>query len=360
MFTAMERKVPVSVKFPPSQRENFLQALGEIGNGSIFQSILGSINVETAQATKREDEDAIRELIRQAGVVKVNNVVLDAVKSWLRTLAEEALLKVESKDSSVPPEVAYRVFDNVGSLFEIGLLDPERAMVLYEKSMHKAGEIFPNDHPAVVMEMCNVATVLQRKPETRAKAREYYEVGIARLEKRAGTRKTKQITTLLSNLSLLALDEGNLDEAVRLNKEAVDIATELFTRDDPTTQTMLNNYLSVLCEAKRFDEALPLAEEIVYKAEHYGRLEQDGINSDPFVAMSYNNLAEILRKMERFESASDYFQKAIAIHERVYGRTSGHCRDVRYNLGKLWKMQGTHLDELRELEGEFGKEIIVD
>ena len=74
--------------------------------------------------------------------------------------------------------------------------------------MRKAMEIYPEDHPAVVMEMCNMATVLQCRAETRSRAREYYEVGITRLGKRDGARKTTNITTQLSNLSLLAIYEG--------------------------------------------------------------------------------------------------------------------------------------------------------
>jgi tetratricopeptide (TPR) repeat protein len=359
LYTATARNIPVTVRFPTAQREDFLQALGELRNGSVFQTIIGSVNVEAAKATKVADEEAIREMIRKAGVVKVNNIVLDAVKSWLMTLAEEGIRNVES--GLMPPEIAYRVLDNAGSLFEIALLDATRAYELYEKSMRKANEIYPEDHPAVVMEMCNMATVLQRKAETRARAREYYEIGITRLEKREGTRKNINIITLLNNLALLALDEGKTDEAVALNKEAVDLATELLTREDPRTQTMLNNYLALLSDAKRFDEALVLAQEIVHNAEYLGREQDDTeINTDPFVAMAYNNVGEILRKLIRYEEAETYFNKAMAIHGRVYGETSGHYQDVRYNLAKLWKAQESHDDEIKQLEAEICKTVVVD
>ena len=124
---------------------------------------------------------------------------------------------------------------------------------------------------------------------------------------------------------------------------------------------MLNNHLTLLCDAKKLDEALILGEELLHNAEYLGRAPEDAtLNSDPFVALCCNNLGEILRKMGRFVAAETNFQRAIAIQERVSGKDTGHCQDVRYNLGKLWKAQGTHISELEQLETELGKEIVVD
>jgi hypothetical protein len=56
-----------------------------------FNDLFAAINVEKAEAFKPSDQEAILELMRKVGIVKVNDIVMKSLKAWCLNVVKEAI-----------------------------------------------------------------------------------------------------------------------------------------------------------------------------------------------------------------------------------------------------------------------------
>ncbi|HEY6943203.1 serine/threonine-protein kinase, partial [Dokdonella sp.] len=132
--------------------------------------------------------------------------------------------------------------------------------------------------------------------------------------------------TLSSSLGAL----GRHDEAVAMQREAVDVAEKLYGRDDPTVAESLNTLARTLSGAGRLDEAVAAMQ----RAVALDRGNEAG-GKNPELASALCNLAVLLIKQERYEDARANLDEAIAVAQRA---------DFDADLGRsLWWRAVVHL-----------------
>jgi len=85
---------------PNDARELIFMAKNGLLRANFFANILARINIERATAFKEFDQRAILGMMRETGVVKVNDIIMNSIKQWLmavmQTAQEEA--RAESND----------------------------------------------------------------------------------------------------------------------------------------------------------------------------------------------------------------------------------------------------------------------
>lgn len=88
--TIVNAQIPFQYCVPPDNESHLVERMQDgISLGDVF-TIFAGINVEQAQAFKKSDQDAILQLMREIGVVKVNDVVMKSLKQWLIEIAKKA------------------------------------------------------------------------------------------------------------------------------------------------------------------------------------------------------------------------------------------------------------------------------
>ena len=112
----------------------------------------------------------------------------------------------------------------------------------------------------------------------------------------------------LGTLSSALGDQGRHDEAIAMQREAVDVAEKLYGKDNPVITDSLNTLARTLNNAGRLPEAITVMERTVT----LDRLNAvDGKN--PQLASALCNLAVLEIKQERDDEAMKHLDEAIAV-----------------------------------------------
>lgn len=86
-----QSSIPFTYCVPKEDEDRLVQRIHE---GDLlldhYESILSGINVETAEAEKESDRVSILELMKEIGVVKVNDIVMSSLKGWLSQVSKKA------------------------------------------------------------------------------------------------------------------------------------------------------------------------------------------------------------------------------------------------------------------------------
>jgi len=152
----------------------------------------------------------------------------------------------------------------------------------------------------------------------------------------------------------LAAQQGNLDElnarvielyrarkfleAVPVAEEAIRVAEATFGKDHPKLATAVNN-LAVLYDSQgEYVKAEPL-----YKQALEIRQKALGEN-DPAVATTLNDLATMYTDQGRFAEAEGMLQRALAIREKAYGPEHSSVATSLNDLAVLYKSEGKYAD----------------
>src|SRR6266852_363472 len=152
----------------------------------------------------------------------------------------------------------------------------------------------------------------------------------------------------------VAAQQGNLDElnarvielyrarkfleAVPVAEEAIRVAEATFGKDHPKLATAVNN-LAVLYDSQgEYVKAEPL-----YKQALEIRQKALGEN-DPAVATTLNDLATMYTDQSRFAEAEGMLQRALAIREKAYGPEHSSVATSLNDLAVLYKSEGKYAD----------------
>jgi tetratricopeptide (TPR) repeat protein len=119
--------------------------------------------------------------------------------------------------------------------------------------------------------------------------------------------------TLLNNIASVLRDQGRLDEALEMHRQAMDIRKRALGEDHPLYASDLNNIALVLRAKGRLDEALDMHREAL-------DIDKRALGEDhPDVAGDLNNIASVLSSQGKHKEAVEEFTKALVILRRVLG-----------------------------------------
>ena len=123
-------------------------------------------------------------------------------------------------------------------------------------------------------------------------------------------------------------DLGLWEEAVELQRRAVDLWRGLYPEGDPRLAVALNDLASVLYYLDRFSEAEELLRESLALRRRYA--------AEPAqIARALNNLASTVKPQGRLDEAGRLYQEALAIRESIHGADHPAVAASLYSLGSL-------------------------
>ena len=152
----------------------------------------------------------------------------------------------------------------------------------------------------------------------------------------------------------LAAQQGNLDElnarvielyrarkfleAVPVAEEAIRVAEATFGKDHPKLATAINN-LAILYDSQgEYVKAEPLYKQAL-------EIRQKALGeTDPAVATTLNDLATMYTDQGRFAEAEGMLQRALAIREKAYGPEHSAVATSLNDLAVLYKAEGKYAD----------------
>ena len=133
--------------------------------------------------------------------------------------------------------------------------------------------------------------------------------------------KDPEMPKTLSLQGQVYMGQKKLDEALEIHKKAKELRIELFGKDHSEVAASLSNIHKVLKEQakgkepsegrKKRAEALEALEEALnIQRRYFGR-------EHTYVVSTEEQMGQLLKKMERFDEAAEYFKKALKTAERI-------------------------------------------
>lgn len=95
--TIVQANIPFSYCVPSNDEKELIKDMQDDIDFEDYNDIFAEINVEKAEAFKESDQNAILELMRQAGIVAVNDIVMKSLKNWLKNVAMKAVQLASDK-----------------------------------------------------------------------------------------------------------------------------------------------------------------------------------------------------------------------------------------------------------------------
>jgi len=196
-------------------------------------------------------------------------------------------------------------------------------------------------------------------------------------------------TTVLMNLGIIARIKGNLSKALENHSQCMKAYERVYGKDHPDTVDAISHYANDLYFLSRFDECIPLLEQVVGIDRELNRLPrlasnlndlgnmlidsgniQKGIDcylesvsikeqiwgpEHPSIALTYENIGETYYGEKDYESALIYYEKNMRIRKKTY--ETGH-----YSIGKSEFLIASALEKLfryEEAEAHFRGSIRI-
>lgn len=147
------------------------------------------------------------------------------------------------------------------------------------------------------------------------------------LENRRAAKNDVDISTCLSNLGMLQLTVGKLDEAELLFKEKLELDTRVFTEIHPSTANSYHN-LSAVAEAKKdFQKAKAHAlKALSIRTQTLG-------TSHPHIALAHQSLVALCLSLKQLDEAEQHAQLAADLGAQTYAPTHPFLGTALFDLG---------------------------
>eukprot|EP00808_Paulinella_micropora_P032310 g52520.t1 len=276
-----------------------------------FRSIVASlcqIDVNNAQAFKKEDQEKILDLVegQGGGAHETNKAVLAQMRAWLAQAGRDALRAREGKTDQGTLALMHQVG---GLLCEQSYL--QRAEELLRSCLVAWEKTIGAEHPDTLTVVNNLAMLLQDQGKL-AEAERLYHRALQAKEKTLGAENPSTLT-VVHNLATLLKEQGKLAEAERLCRRALQAHEKTLGAEHPSTLTSVNNLAGLLQGQGKLAEAEHLfrralqAQEKTLGAEH------------PSTFVSVNNLAGLLQNQGKLGEAEPLFRRALQAQEKTLG-----------------------------------------
>jgi tetratricopeptide (TPR) repeat protein len=293
--------IPYEYCVDPQDEENLIKKM-ENGMGfADFNNLFSGINVEKAEAFKDSDQASILVLMKEIGILKVNDMIMNALKEWLLSVNQKGINQLGEKQTI---EGAY-LMNARGALHD--------RLVRLNSAFHLKKL---------------TARILQGELDA---AQPFFEqaVAIAKV-----VDDTTLVAKFLNNLALLLNVKGDFDAAEPLFREAIDMSKEVHGNQSPLVAIELNN-LALLLKAKgKYDNAQR------YCGEATGIFKTLFGDVHPLVATGLNNLAELSSLKGDYENAESLQKEALEFDIKVHGREHPDVARDLSNLAQLLSNKG--------------------
>lgn len=198
----------------------------------------------------------------------------------------------------------------------------DAAETLLRRALDERHRLFGEDHEAYADSLDKWSSLLFRKGKLK-EAEQASAHSVAILQRRLGD--DPRTAAALNRLSVIRLGLGNVDEAIRLHRQALAMYRRANGNDHVSVADSLRNLGSLLVEKEHYTEASPLFEEALAI---YGKLY--GIRSARY-ATGLNAQAILLHKQGKIERAATAYRQAAGIYQ--YAGDPGDYEDAINHYG---------------------------
>ena len=153
----------------------------------------------------------------------------------------------------------------------------------------------------------------------------------------------------LSSLAMVQTNNGSVDSAEALRREALLILRDIYGEDHPATTVALNNLASVLHAQRRYGEALPIFEQVL------AQRRQLHASKHPSIAMAANNTASALLLTGQPARALPLAQEALDIRLESLGRRHPATALSMIGVGSALLA----LDQLDAAQSQFDEALVL-
>lgn len=256
----------------------------------------------------------------------------------LRQILDDAARRVEAELKG-QPEVEAPVRATIGRTYsalgdyEAAETNLTAALDLYRRGAGDAGV----DALQVMGDLATVRQEQGRLDEAASLARDALE-GFRKL---LGA-EDRDTLTAMSNLAIVLDGLGQTEAAEELHREALAARRRVLGEDDPDTFTSKGNLAQVLLDQGRVDEAAPLIQETL-------AARRDLLGPDhPDVILCINNAARLAQDQGRLDEAETLYRQAVEGFRRALGPEHPRTLMATNNLAVLY-CQLQRLDEAEKL-----------
>ncbi len=149
-----------------------------------------------------------------------------------------------------------------------------------------------------------------------------------------GEDAVERMATSLNNLAYLFHNQGELDQAELLYKQAIKITRTALGENHSTIASSLNNLAGLYWSQRRFEQAEPLFKRAMeIQRNTFGE-------THPDFAISINNLAQLYAQQADFDQAEPLLKQAMAILQETEGATHPNFATSLNNLAQLYMGKG--------------------
>ena len=344
------------IVMPPQAKSAF--ALELVANFDKIVRTLCTVDVEKAEAEVETDRACISNVIkeRMGGFVRVNQLVIGALRAWMTSVGFEALASLEpqsARDAS-DTQLALARFLVLQSDFSAAEELFKTAVAARRDAAERAADAAAasDARAAALVAAAAYGDLLWRRgraDEAVALCRESVD-GLRVLRGHLHVDTLSALSTLAVALDM----DGQSDAAASTYAAAIEGRTAVLGADHADTLTIQSNFGGLLATLGRLDEATALnMETLAARRRALGEEHVDTLRS-------LHNLAHTLRRLGRVDEAEPLLNEALAARRRTLGDAHVSTLSTAHELGEVVAARGdaARAEALFE-QAERGRRIVL-
>ena len=345
LFTAIEDKIDITITMPENEAQKMRQAMME-RNLDSFWAALGTIRVEQAEATVETDKEMILRIIKESGggCAAVNTKAVQHLRNWVVKACESHLAKqrlhMSQNDVAQYCLATARLHRNLGGLDEADKLIDEAQKIRYFELQKKEGckiefsGVWGKWQQGYDLNNAQRRTLFLRASIQQTKAK---------LHARRLSKLDAELASVAGEVKYRRREPPQVEGALKDFEHAFDILEMAGTQGSEFGAWVLWNIGSCKRRLKRF--AFGDALDDYSRAK---RIRDDTSSMETkdgsallasFGAAHFKEFGENLKEKD-LEKATNYFQQAKAVLDRLGQMGTPDGARVIMQLGKVKKEQG--------------------
>lgn len=389
LYSAVITDCKFEIAFSVEEQDKFFEDIGRDPDGQLNQ-MMAKVNVERSECFKPEDRTQIFAVIESTvGFNHLNSVVFERLRKWVIDSLEKKLADVDvlsDRDCIILSNSIGSIYRTEGQLTKalphiekvckmmealcgnedvntnnaraglaaiyLGQGDFVRAAALYDHCLEVFRKTGGEEHPSTIATMQCLAALHQAQGD-HAKALPILESCLAAQCKVNGTKENDIVITTTNNLANAYIISNELDKAIVLLQENLEISRRVLGNNHPTTLMCIQIYAKVFERKLDFDQSLPLFEECLEKCKMVF-----GIHHQQTLGVM-GDLAAMYKKMQREDKAIAISEDTLQLYIESTGEDHPSTLTCMHNLCKMYIQNHQYEKALVMLQQCYTKRKVI-
>jgi len=209
--------------------------------------MFGTINVENSDCFKKEDLEAIKEVVRkEVGFHKVNGMIFDKLRVWMIDITKAAVDGEEDIDRKL------KLMDALGGVYQQqGLYDLSET--IYQECLKQNKQLKGDNDVETLLSLSNLAN-LYIDIKNYEKAEYLYLEGLTLSKQVLGYNHIHTINTM-GNLANIYKIQNKYDQSLALYLDVQVLQNQLFGTTHPNNFILMSNMADLYYQKQDYDQA---------------------------------------------------------------------------------------------------------